>query len=42
VASVQDVPLEVVGALVGSIPVERFLEQYESALPEKVRRKRRR
>lgn len=37
---IDDVPLDLVGEVIASVPVETFLDHYESALPEKVRKKR--
>ncbi len=35
-----DVPLDVVGAAVASLPVDEFLEHYEAIVPAKARKKR--
>jgi hypothetical protein len=37
---IDDVPLDVVGALIASLPVKHFLEQYEASVPESARHKR--
>jgi hypothetical protein len=37
---IEDVPLDVVGALIASLPVDHFLECYEASVPQSARSKR--
>lgn len=36
----EDVPLDVVGDLIASMPMQEFLDRYEASLPDKVKKKR--
>lgn len=36
----EDVPLDVVGRMIGSLPMHDFLDQYEGALSDKMKKKR--